>query len=643
MSKLPQFICWFVVLGIFDNSLGFAQGAAQTRDYYETLGVQKDSSDPEIKRAYKKLALRWHPDKNPDDKEKAQKEFIAIQQAYEVLSDSSKRKRYDNQKSFFSEDSGDQWDGADDRGGGFEPPGEVIMTLTQLEEILSSGEAWVIHVYADQRHFFGGWMHEVAGDIKIAHVNVFTVEESVLSRLNVRRFPIFCICPGTSSVHQWLPSGWDFLNFGGAIRSALLDVLPYSDRVTQLRSETELDNFLRLHPAGSSRPRVIIVMDDVRRQSLSVYMAAGRLAGTHHFGQVGAERWVIDRFKVNQVPAFVIVDPATRQGGANRAQPIQENSQRFADQVSSYSFVREFDKQSFKDRCNDEYGSQCTWVALFLVPSAALGTDDAARKAIRRFREACKLVTQQSGSGIECFWLRYDSVTGGALWFEALKPLLTAHSPSTAEAKGIWVAAFAGDLLKATAFGKTVVDRELAQRDLVQWLQRLGAAGRDFGVDGTLTDWPSADLEACPPVPRAVDELAGPKGFLGQLVDNVVKSINNATNGLAEASTMLIQLLVFGAMIGWPLISNVMNANAPATPATSATNGASRSGGGAGFLQTGQGVVVDGLRQRTEFNGLRGRVVGREDGQQPPKYRVELQVGGESKVLAIRAEHLRSV
>ena len=67
---------------------------AQKRDYYEVLGVQKGSSDDEIKRAYRKLAKKYHPDLNPDDAS-AEANFKEVNEAYEVLSDSSKRSRYD--------------------------------------------------------------------------------------------------------------------------------------------------------------------------------------------------------------------------------------------------------------------------------------------------------------------------------------------------------------------------------------------------------------------------------------------------------------------------------------------------------------------------------------------------------------------
>ena len=64
------------------------------RDYYEVLGVDKNATPEELKKAYRKLALQYHPDRNPGDKE-AEEKFKEAAEAYDVLSNPDKKARYD--------------------------------------------------------------------------------------------------------------------------------------------------------------------------------------------------------------------------------------------------------------------------------------------------------------------------------------------------------------------------------------------------------------------------------------------------------------------------------------------------------------------------------------------------------------------
>jgi len=85
---------------------------SEKRDYYEVLGVSKNATDAEIKRAYKKMILKYHPDRNPDNKEEAREKSKEINEAYDVLKDPQKKAQYDQ----FGHAA---FDGSGGMGGGF--------------------------------------------------------------------------------------------------------------------------------------------------------------------------------------------------------------------------------------------------------------------------------------------------------------------------------------------------------------------------------------------------------------------------------------------------------------------------------------------------------------------------------------------
>lgn len=115
-------------------------------DLYTILGVEKASSDSDIKKAYKKLALRWHPDKNPNC-ESCQEKFRAVSRAYETLGDKSKRRLYDTTAALDMENL---------------PSAATTLTHENYRQVvLGSPSVWVIQTYSEaegrSRSFHGHW------------------------------------------------------------------------------------------------------------------------------------------------------------------------------------------------------------------------------------------------------------------------------------------------------------------------------------------------------------------------------------------------------------------------------------------------------------------------------------------------------
>src|SRR5436305_899225 len=104
---------------------------ATKRDYYEALGIDRSASADDIKKAYRKMAVKYHPDKNPGDKQ-AEENFKEIGEAYEALADPQKRAAYD-QYGHAAFDRTRGFGGARGGGGGFHDPFEIF------REVFSGG------------------------------------------------------------------------------------------------------------------------------------------------------------------------------------------------------------------------------------------------------------------------------------------------------------------------------------------------------------------------------------------------------------------------------------------------------------------------------------------------------------------------
>ncbi|XP_070227624.1 dnaJ homolog subfamily B member 7 [Bos mutus] len=119
-------------------------------DYYQVLGLERHASPEDIKKAYRKVALKWHPDKNPENKEEAERKFKEVAEAYEVLSHDEKRDIYDKYgKEGLNGGGGSDFDDSSEYGFTFRKPDDVF------KEIFGERDPFSFHFFgvADEEGF----------------------------------------------------------------------------------------------------------------------------------------------------------------------------------------------------------------------------------------------------------------------------------------------------------------------------------------------------------------------------------------------------------------------------------------------------------------------------------------------------------
>ena len=161
---------------------------AEKRDYYEVLGVQKNANADEIKKAYRKAAIKYHPDKNPGDKE-AEEKFKEAAEAYDVLSNPDKRARYDQ----FGHAG---MHGAAGGGGGFEGFGGFSM-----EDIFSQfGDIFGGHFGGGGFRSSGGRRVNRGSDIRIkVRLTLNEIATGVTKKLKINKTVACDQCGGTGA------------------------------------------------------------------------------------------------------------------------------------------------------------------------------------------------------------------------------------------------------------------------------------------------------------------------------------------------------------------------------------------------------------------------------------------------------------
>jgi molecular chaperone DnaJ len=191
---------------------------AAKRDYYEVLGVERGASQDDIKKAYRKLALKYHPDRNPDDAE-AEGKFKELAEAYEVLGDEEKRKRYDRFGHSGVEESFGQ--------GGFQ--WQDFSHASEFEDIFSSffgrgfedifGGGTRVHSRRRPGSGFGG----IPGtDVRIAlKLSLEEISEGAEKKIRLKRVRVHCgECGGSGAKAGAKPTTCPQCNGAGQVRRA---------------------------------------------------------------------------------------------------------------------------------------------------------------------------------------------------------------------------------------------------------------------------------------------------------------------------------------------------------------------------------------------------------------------------------------
>ncbi len=184
------------------------------RDYYEILGIGKSSTDEEIKKAYRKLAIKYHPDKNPDDPS-AEEKFKEAAEAYEVLSDGQKRQRYDQ----FGHQGVNGGGGGGYGNGGFSDINDIFSRFGDI----FGGDSPFGDVFGGSR---GGKRMRKGDSLRIKlKLNLEEVANGVEKKIKVKRYTSCQACNGNGAKNGTSVKTCSTCNGMGQVRRAVNTML----------------------------------------------------------------------------------------------------------------------------------------------------------------------------------------------------------------------------------------------------------------------------------------------------------------------------------------------------------------------------------------------------------------------------------
>ena len=272
LSSTQLMIAGVVIVLMIAMRAGYDDGRSKAKeddlldgqDLYEVMEIQKSSSDREVKKAYHKLAMKWHPDKNAGCDE-CQVKFQRVARAYEVLSDPVKRKIYDKEQKMMEKS--------------ILSDAEAI-TSANYKDLVVPGSLWFIQVYVDWsdrcQYFAPMWEevhHRLRGTINIGRVNLGR-EKGLGSRLQGSKdgLPSVAVWDGATEVRRLR---WEFhdISVDGIIKFiAQAAVERYKAAV--LTNEKELASWL----SKKDKVRALYVGKPGVKEQLAFTVAAGSIS-----------------------------------------------------------------------------------------------------------------------------------------------------------------------------------------------------------------------------------------------------------------------------------------------------------------------------------------------------------------------------
>lgn len=370
-------------------------------DYYKTLGVKQNASEREIKKAFKKLSLKYHPDKNKDKSEWAKNMFIKVANAYEVLTDPEKRKIYDkygeegvkeqtarensgNQGGHFGGDFDDifnQFMGGGGRhfrqggGGGFHhrqqhmqeeeeekdlfPNTDVInLSMDSISKLYRRREIWFVLFYksADRElptliELWKTLAEKVYGIFKVAAINC-NKDEEICEEFDVHQTPLIVYFPEGSQqeeVYRGVKKWENIFKFGASKMQSFVRVIN-SNNYGDFINENPTQHKVVLFTQRKSTPPLFKALSKHFKDKLS-------------FGEIRqSEKELAQRFEVKAFPSVMVISDAENYKGVRYEGALTRDAlEKFLNQYA-YSAKKKDDVVAVKELTHDNYAKykQCS-------------------------------------------------------------------------------------------------------------------------------------------------------------------------------------------------------------------------------------------------------------------------------------------